>query len=109
MLLANAMEVLNYTAHDVLLVDPDDGTETLIEREPDAPIRLDTTRKRLGKFLYKVTFGEPRNMPVERPGIYLIVSSPVKLAFPDRIDLVTPNEQIRDYKGNVIGCKSFAL
>lgn len=41
------------------------------------------------------------------PTIYYIVSMLVKQANPDRTDLLTPNESVRDDKGRIIGCRSF--
>ena len=102
--------VENYTAHDVILIDSDNGTEYTIPRHPDAPIRLMTNWVRLSKYLYRVSFGDPTIMPESHLGVYLIVSSPVKIALSHvRNDLVTPNDLIHDYSGKVLACRSFAL
>jgi len=52
-------------------------------------------------------FGEVENLPEREAGKLLIVSAMVKSAMPDRKDLLSPAELIRDDKGNVIGCNGF--
>lgn len=42
-----------------------------------------------------------------KPGILLIVSQQVRLAHPNRADLISPAELIRNKQGTVIGCRSF--
>ena len=100
--------VENYTAHPIVLVEID-GTERIIDQEPRAPIRLNTMRVKINRYLSRVEFSEPTFMPEARPGVFYIVSSPVKLAMPLRQDLVTPNDLVRDYSGRVTACRGFAL
>lgn len=52
----------------------------------------------------RVSFGEIVGLPPEGEDV-LIVSAVVKAALPERRDLYTPGELVRDEKGNVIGCK----
>jgi hypothetical protein len=101
--------VENWAFHDVNLYLPDDGGKLVIHPEPEAPARLVTHRYRVSQFLCSVEFGEAINLPAERAGVYLIVSSPVKLGMPHRLDLITPNDLVRDTSGRVIGCRTFAM
>jgi len=100
--------LVNYTFHSVVLMEKlhDD---VIIQPEADAPARLVTHRRRISRYITKVDFGEAVNLPEYRRGIYIIVSAPVKIALRHRIDLVTPNDLLRDRDGNVIGCRTFAL
>lgn len=52
----------------------------------------------------KVEYGEVTDLPEPVDGTMYIVSLMVKQACPDRLDLLTPGELMRDKKGNPIGC-----
>lgn len=101
--------VENWTAHDVVLFDPIQQLEIRVSPEPLAPIRLNTSKERISKYINKVDFLEPTYMPEEKPGVYLIVSSPVKIALKTRHDLITPHDVMRDHMGRITACRSFAL
>jgi len=107
--LPDGLKLENWTAHEVLLIDPATNTQWHIPMESRAPLRLNTKRERLGRFLQRVTFEEPAYEPPHQPDVMLIVSSPVKLALRHRTDLVTPNDLVRGVSGSVIACKGFAL
>ena len=51
-------------------------------------------------------FGEPNGLPEQLPGVYLVVSSLVRLAANQRGDLLSPGEQVRDAAGQVTGCRN---
>jgi len=40
-------------------------------------------------------------------GCWMVVSTLVRQAWPDRRDLVSPGEMVRDQHGAVIACKAF--
>ena len=46
-------------------------------------------------------------LPNEQAGVRFIVSAQVRVACPDRLDLVSPADLVRDEAGNVIGCRAF--
>lgn len=46
-------------------------------------------------------------LPNEQAGVRFIVSAMVRDACPDRLDLVSPADLVRDEEGNVIGCRAF--
>lgn len=48
-------------------------------------------------------------LPVEREGIYYVVSTLVQNAYPDRNDLLIPAMLVRDAAGNITGCQALAL
>lgn len=50
-----------------------------------------------------------RALPVEREGVYYVVSTLVQNAYPDRNDLLIPAMLVRDAAGNITGCMKLAL
>lgn len=46
-------------------------------------------------------------LPDEQASTRFIVSAMVRVACPDRSDLVSPADLVRDEAGNVIGCRAF--
>ena len=58
--------------------------------------------------LYAVSYGEVSGLPEQVEDTFYIVSMPVRLALPERKDLLSPGELVRDSEGKPIGCKGFA-
>jgi len=124
--------IINYTPHDVVLLD--DKKNVLHTFKPQKrPVRMKTGVKTLAKFndmilfnqscitcsipVKQVTFGDA-NLPQpsgEDPtskdykGRYYIVSALVATRHPERTDFLMPHDVVRDEKGVVLGCKSFAV
>lgn len=46
-------------------------------------------------------------LPNEQANVRFIVSATFRAACPDRLDLVSPADLVRDEAGNVIGCRAF--
>lgn len=46
-------------------------------------------------------------LPNEQASVRFIVSAAFRVACPDRLDLVSPADLVRDEAGNVIGCRGF--
>ena len=61
-----------------------------------------------GVDLFRTTYGNVTNLPNEVAGTFYIVSMPVRLAQPWRLDLLSPGELIRNDQGQPVGCKGFA-
>lgn len=59
--------------------------------------------------IIKKTFGEVTGLPKYRLHTRFVVSIIVKLALPDRSDILVPGEIIRDDQGKIIGCKNLAM
>ena len=57
--------------------------------------------------LTKTVYGEVFNLPEYEEGVFWIVSQLCRNARPERGDLLSPSQQIRDKEGKIIGCKSF--
>lgn len=61
----------------------------------------------IGIPVYKVEYGMVAGLPEPKDGVVNIVSAMVKNAVPERTDLVSPGEPLRDQGGNIVGCKGF--
>ena len=115
--------VRNYTPHDINVYDdennvvvtyPSMGVARVTEKKYHAET-IDVRRWNGNKFIpitYK-SFGEVTGLPNDkyangRPVLY-IVSGYVKSALPDRHDLITPDDPVRDADGRIIGCRGFSM
>jgi len=109
------MKVKNLTPHEVNLVG-EDG-KVIMTFPSEGVIRLSESRELLKEFsieggvkisIFKKKFGAGNNLPQKEEGVLYIVSLPVAQAFPERQDFVIPDQLVRDEKGRIIGCRSFA-
>ena len=50
--------------------------------------------------------GTVEGLPGPKHGVYYIVSSLVRLALPDRNDLLSPGQLVRDDEGRPVGCRT---
>lgn len=102
--------IVNATPHAVNLVN-DDG-DILRTFKPEVSVRVASTCKVVDEIagipIDCTTFGEVEGLPEYQSGVYYIVSRLVKQALPDREDLLCPGQQVRDFAGRVIGCKSLS-
>lgn len=73
------------------------------ESEPVGTFRVDGLRVPVGR----TVFGAPVNLPEPEEGVVLIVSMLVRLAVPNRGDVVSPGELVRDELGRPVGCTGF--
>ena len=55
------------------------------------------------------TFGEVVGLPAPEEGKFYIVSALVRAACPDRYDLGSPAELVRDDAGRIIGCRALEV
>jgi len=108
------MKVLNYTPHKVIVMKKD---RTVIKSYPsDGIARVSSSSSVIGDIdgieLRKTGFGEVTGLPEPEKDTYLIVSSLVRSALPDRKDLISPDTSptgaIRDEKTNfIVGVTGF--
>jgi hypothetical protein len=104
----NNMKFINLTPHDVTVINNNnkrtfhrDGTIARVSQISTVVEVVD------GVTISAVRFGDVVGLPQPVDGVKFIVSALVKSACPNRTDLVSPGDQIRDENGNVIGCKQF--
>lgn len=104
---------VNLTPHDINIVldgrtitIPPSGTEARVEQLVKHDRMLDYDGAEIP--LTHNDYGDVYGLPAPRYGTWLIVSSMVAGACLDRLDLVIPNETVRDERGRIIGCRSLA-
>ncbi|WP_028648293.1 hypothetical protein [Nocardiopsis sp. CNT312] len=109
------MPVFNLTPHVVTVVDE---RSRVIRSWPKAsrPARVEAVREPI-----RETDGMPEGLPLlterrtradlpePREGVWLIVSSVVGSAHPERHDLLIPSDLVRDGRGVVTGCRAFVV
>ena len=54
-------------------------------------------------------YGEVKDLPESQPATVYIVSAMVRMALPDRWDLASPGDLIRDEKGQITGCENLVI
>jgi hypothetical protein len=59
--------------------------------------------------LYTATYGDIEGLPDPVDGVTYIVSGMVKAAVPERGDVVSPGNLVRDENGKPIGCDGFKI
>lgn len=101
--------IKNLTPHDINLVLSDGQVVTFPSEQPVPRVSSKTVSDGNidGYPLTRTEYGEVENLPEPEDGVYYIVSALVAGRCPNRTDLVIPNEQVRDDKGRIIGCRSF--
>lgn len=102
------MNFINLTPHAITIFDNDNKTTI----NPSGIIARVSVKNTLVKTiynvprinLYKETTGEVINLPETKEDTGYIVSLAIRKAVPNRNDLFSPTELVRDNNGNVLGC-----
>jgi hypothetical protein len=101
----NMNKLVNLTPHAVSLLC-EDGSSLTLDPAGYAPRRV-ANRRELGVLnglrVVSTTFGAVEGLPEPQPGVVFIVSALVAEGSPEREDLASPGEAIRDQQGRVIG------
>jgi len=102
------MKFKNLTPH-VLNVLDEEGNPVM-EIPPSGEIaRVSVSYRKIeevnGIPIFSAHYGEIVNLPEPEPGTYFIVSGMVKSTIPNRLDVFSPGELVRDENGMPIGCK----
>ncbi len=101
--------ILNLTPHTINIFDTDGKTQ-LYEMPSSGIARCKTEKKQIadikGIAIFDISYGEVEGVPPVNPGsgTGYIVSFLVRQALPERNDLYSPGELIRNEKGQPIGC-----
>jgi|SRR5690554_369537 len=101
------MKIINCTPHKINIHNSD-GTKTTLNPSGIVPrVQVNRTflQKSGGIDVYRPDFGKPIGMPDRKPDTFYVVSSLLAAAVPDRDDLLTPGDAIRDDQGRIVGCK----
>jgi len=105
--LTQIMNIINLTPHEVILVGvkiPASGSQARVAttRQQTGTIDLDGTTVPI----YSTILGTVTGLPPVNEGIGYIVSAMVRSAAPERRDIYSPADLLRDSSGAVIGCNS---
>ena len=113
------MEIINLTPHAINVVDKETKKILITFPKSENPARLPAKTVVLDKMKVEgivipistteFNYEEATNLPKYIIGMFYIVSRMILSAFPDRNDLLVPNELVRDDAGNIIGCASLAI
>jgi hypothetical protein len=101
------MKLINLTPHALTVFDADNNPITF--PKCDNPARVTVSSEvvyALGSIeVSTAIYGDVYNLPESKPDTYYIVSMLVRQALPERTDLLSPGELVRDEGGNAIGCR----
>jgi len=102
---------VNCTPHEIRLVVgegeeftfPPSGTIVRVETDSEPVLHV-------GRATIMTEFpGKVVGLPDPIPGKFFIVSAMVRVACPDRLDVVSPGAPMRDVEGRIIGCGAFIV
>ena len=109
------MNFLNFTPHVITVYSGDD--KTIIDMFPSNGVARVTQYETLDTIiqlnghnveLTKTNIGSVVGLPDEKEGTLIIVSSIVRQALPERNDLISPSNFVRNsISKQVIGCRNF--
>lgn len=105
------MTIMNCTPHTVNFVN--DADEVIRSIEPSGILpRVSSSINLIGDIDgipdEETVYGEVTDLPEKQDGVILIVSAMVASRLPDRDDLRVPGRQVRNDRGQVIGCRSLS-
>lgn len=102
------MNIINLTSHKVAVVTEN---ETITFEPSGIEARCKEVNILVDRYnnipVYETKYEEVMDLPEEKPDTIYIVSTLVRLACPDRTDLVSPAKPIRDTEGKIIGAMGF--
>lgn len=103
--------IKNCTPHAINFVN--DAGEVIRSIEPSGIIpRVSSTIEVVGDIDgipdEATNYGEVVDLPEKQDGVILVVSAMVASRLPDRDDLRIPGRQVRNDRGQIIGCKSLS-
>jgi hypothetical protein len=96
-------KIINLTPHAIVLPDRTIEPGGMIARCKEFSVGAGTIND---IEIIRRRYGNVENLPEAKPDTWYIVSLLVKQVLPERKDLLSPGDLIRDEKGNIIGCKN---
>jgi len=100
------MKLVNYTPHTINLPNasiPPYGIFARCEEITQYESKIN------GIQFIKKTYGKVAGLPDKEDGVMYIVSMMVRQALPNRNDLASPGDLIRDENGQIIGCLNLVI
>jgi hypothetical protein len=109
----NEVKFINLTPHTINIFD-EGGKEQVLSTPPSGTIARCTVEnikidEKKGIPLFKSSFGEVIDLPDPKDGTIYIVSMLIRSALPNRKDLASPGQLLRDEDGRPIGCKGLSV
>jgi hypothetical protein len=106
-------KLINLTPHKLVIYD-EQGESIITELEPSGAVaRCAVESVQVGEVnsvpIFSTQFGEVKDLPKPEAEKMYIVSLLVRSALPNRRDLASPGELIRDAEGKPIGCKGLNI
>lgn len=103
------MEIVNLTKHVVTVVN---NNNDVIDFQPSGvEARCKEIAMHVDEYngipVYETEYGEVEDLPEPTENTIYIVSTLVRLARPNRTDLVSPAKPVRNEAGQIIGCMGF--
>lgn len=98
--------ILNLTPHVIRLPGLTLQPTGIIPRCVEESISLGSFA---GVELVARKYGQVTDLPEPRQGVLLIVSMLVRLAHPEREDLASPGDLVRDGEGRILGAKNLVV
>lgn len=101
------MIMKNLTDHNVNLFDRDGKTVVTVYPMTGTPAAVRSASEWTDGLIVRFTPKSVEGIPEPQDGTFYIVSNVVRVANPERSDLVSPNGTVRNEDGAPIGCRSF--
>lgn len=100
------LTIVNLTPHSLNIVKQN-GEKITIESSGVARVKEERikTGEINGITLYKTSYSDVEGLPPKATGTYYVVSMLTAQAVPNRNDVLTPGNLIRDEHGVIIGCE----
>ena len=102
--------MLNRTEHKVTIFNivGVNTPDMVLEKYTGEPIRVSCESRKVGTIegvdIYENVYGEVTGLPEYVEGVFYVVSAMVRQALPERKDLLSPGQLIRNEEGQPIGC-----
>src|SRR3954467_5223344 len=106
------MKLVNLCPHQVS-VKHSDGSETIIPQSGVARVAVayqdagSITLAAHAVQIIKGVYGEVTGLPKPTDDCFFVVSHMVRMALPNRKDLLSPPDIVRDSQGSILACRMF--
>lgn len=103
--------LINLTPHVINLLP--DGRDPIILHPGDQPARCSEITSNdgiaSGVPLVRKEYGAVTGLPEPEDGVLYVVSALVRMALPERKDLASPGDLVRDESGKPVGCRNLVV
>ncbi len=107
------MQFINLTKHAINIFDVEGKNQIVVlppsGQEARVAVKSEVVGLEEGIPLLATTFGQVENLPASVEATIYVVSLAVRSALPERKDLASPGELLRDDEGKPKGCKGLVV